>query len=347
MLNIGIIFGGKSTEHDVSILTGLHLAKHVTENYRVTLIYLTRENRAVFGSRKLDNYISGKAKKAKIFRTWDKLDCVINCCHGGMGEDGTLASVLRFYGLPVTSCNAVSGWLQQSKIATRQVLTRAGFLQPKFQIVTSSDLSQIKIPLPLVVKPDLQGSSIGINVAHTQDELKTAIDTALALGERVIVEEYIAEMKEVNVAVMREKGEIITSALEIVGGEKFFSFDEKYFNQTSGFVKKGGHSSDDEFLSKIEMEIKRQAKHAYELFDSAGVVRVDFMVRGDEIILNEINTVPGFMAYHLWLKAHVPYGVVIENLITEALATHQKNQQYISNFKSDILDKNRELVVEF
>ena len=346
MLKIGIIYGGKSTEHDVSILTGLHLAKHVTDGYQVVLIYLTRNNQALVGSRKIDDYISGKAEKAKVFKKWSQLDCVVNCCHGGFGEDGTLASVLKFYNLPITSCDGVAAWLQQSKIATRQVLTATGFSQPKFEIINSLDISKIKLPLPVVVKPDLQGSSIGITVARTTEELKNAIELALSMGERVIVEELITDMKEVNVAVMRENGKVITSALEIVGGEKFFSFDEKYFNAESGFVKKTGKTPDDEFLSKIQTEVKRMAEFAYELFGSNGVIRVDFMVAGDKIILNEINTVPGFMAYHLWLKAHIPYGVVIDNLIQDAIQRHQKNKAYKTNFESRILEKNRQLVVE-
>ncbi|MCM1404210.1 MAG: ATP-grasp domain-containing protein [Prevotella sp.] len=346
MLKIGVIYGGKSTEHDVSILTGLHLVKHLTDAYQVVLIYLTRDNRAVVGSRKIDDYITGKAAKAKAFRRWRQLACVVNCCHGGMGEDGTLAATLQMYHLPVTSCDAVAGWLQQSKIATRQILTAAGFLQPRFQVVTSTDISQINLPLPLVVKPDLQGSSIGITVARTQEELSIAVDTALRLGNRVIVEELIANMREVNVAVMRERGNVITSALEVVGSEKFFSFDEKYFNTDSGFVKKSGKTPDDEFLAKIEPQIKKLAQQAYQLFGSCGVVRVDFMVQGERIILNEINTVPGFMAYHLWLKAQIPYGVVIDNLIQDALTRHKQKQHYVTQFDSDILTKNRQLVVE-
>ncbi len=347
MLNIGIIFGGNSTEHDVSILTGLHLARNVTEAYHISLIYLTRENQMVVGSKNIDDYIKGKASRAKPFRKWKKLACVINCCHGGMGEDGTLAAVLQFYNLPITSCDAVAGWLQQSKIATRQVLTAAGYLQPRFQVMTTNDLSQFKLPLPVVVKPDMQGSSIGIKIARTNDELKSAIDTALTMGSRVVVEEYIADMQEVNVAVMREQGKIITSALEVVGSERFFSFEEKYFNTDSGFVKKGSQNTDSQFLKDIEPKIKEMAIKAYELFNSSGVVRVDFMVHNNKIILNEINTVPGFMAYHLWLKADIPYGVVIDNLVQEAIARHQKKQQYNSYFKSEILKKNRQLVVEF
>ncbi len=346
MLKIGIIYGGNSTEHDISILTGLHLAKHVTENYQLYLIYLTHDNRAVAGSRKIDDYISGKAARAKLFHNWKKLACVINCCHGGLGEDGTLAAVLKFHQIPVTSCDAASAWLQQSKIATRQILAANGFVQPQFQVLTTADTEQIKLPLPVIVKPDLQGSSIGITVARTQDELKTALMTALSLDTRVIVEEYIANMREVNVAVMRENGKVVTSALEIVGGEKFFSFDEKYFNAGSGFVKKSGRTPDEEFLTKIEPQIKTLAQQAYQIFHSNGVVRVDFMVQDEKIILNEINTVPGFLAYHLWLKAKIPYGVVIDNLVQDALVRQEKNQRLITRFDSEILAKNRQLVVE-
>ena len=346
MMNLGVIYGGSSTEHDVSILTALHLVKHVTENYKVFLIYLTRDNRALVGSYKIDDYITGKASHARQFKAWQKLSCVINCCHGGVGEDGTLAAALQLHHIPVTSCDSTAAWLQQSKIATRQILTAAGFLQPKFQVVTSTDITNIQLPLPLVVKPDLQGSSIGISIAHTADELKTALATALKLDTRVIVEEYLPTMREVNVAVMRESGRVITSALELVGGEKFFSFDEKYFNTNSGFVKKNTASPDDEFLAKIESQIKTIAERAYRLFNACGLVRVDFMVQGDQIYLNEINTVPGFMAYHLWLKAHMPYGVVIDNLVQDTLARQQVKQQLVTHFDSQILEKNRHLVVE-
>lgn len=346
MLKIGVIYGGDSTEHDISILTGLHLVKHVTENYRVYLIYLTHDNRTVVGSRKIDDYISGKAAKAKVFRDWQKLDCVINCCHGGMGEDGTLAAVMKFYKIPISSCNSVSAWLQQSKIATRQILTTAGFLQPKFQIMNTANVEDVKLTLPLVVKPDMQGSSIGVAVVHTKQELKSALETALTLDSRVIVEEYLADMREVNVAVMRENGQIITSGLEVVGGDKFFSFDEKYYNADSGFVKKSGHAPDDDFLQKYATKIKTLAERAYRVFNSDGVVRTDFMIQGEKIYLNEINTVPGFMAYHLWLKAQIPYGVVIDNLIQDAIARQKQSGQFMTRFDSEILQKNRELVVE-
>lgn len=345
MQNIVVIYGGQSPEHDVSILTGLHLAKHITEDYQVTLVYLTKQNKFVHGTRNLDAYINGKAAKAKPFKDWAKVACVVNCCHGGVGENGALAAMMQIYHLPLTSCDPVSAWQQQSKIQTRQMLTAAGFLQPKFQVVKSLDLDKIKLPLPLVVKPEMLGSSIGVAVVRSKEELFEAVKTALQMGERVIVEEYIADMKEVNIAVRRHRGEIVTSGLELIASQKFFSFQEKYFNTESGFIKKSSTSPDAEFLQKVTPKIQELAVKAYQLFNAKGVVRVDFMVKGEQIILNELNTVPGFMAYHLWLKSGVPYGVVIDDLIKEAILAQQK-QQYITHFDSDILQKNRQLVVE-
>lgn len=345
MQNIAIVYGGCSTEHDVSILTGLHLARHVTDDYQVTLVYLTKDNRFVCGSRKIDDYISGKAAQAKSFKRWDKIACVVNCCHGGVGEDGTLAAVLKFYNLPVTSCEPISAWEQQSKIATREKLTAAGFAQPRFQVFTDLTLSALKLPLPVVVKPDLQGSSIGVAVAHNLDELRTAVKTALGLGARVIVEELITEMQEVNIAVMRSEGKIITSGLELVGNQQFFSFADKYYDNSSGFIKKGGDNPNQALLNKIAPRLEHMAVMAYQLFGSRGVVRSDFMVSGEQIILNENNTVPGFMAYHLWLKKGIPYGVVIDDMIKEAINQHQI-QQFVTDYRSEILVKNRQLVLE-
>lgn len=146
MKNIVVIYGGRSPEHDISVLTGLHCAKHITDDYIVRLVYMTKGNRFVMGKRKIDHYISGKCNMwaecrfsngalykcglfgGKVCDVW----CVVNCCHGGSGESGELAGAMNIAGIPMTGCDGHSAFIQQSKSATREILTTHGFAQPKF-----------------------------------------------------------------------------------------------------------------------------------------------------------------------------------------------------------------------
>ncbi len=345
MRNVIIIYGGRSPEHDVSILTGLHLAKNITDDFNFTLVYITKENKFVYGSKKIDDYISGKASRNKEYKFNKKIDCIINCCHGGIGESGELSAFMKIKNIPITGCDFVAAWKQQSKSETRRILTQAGFLQPRYQKLTKSNMNKINISLPVIVKPDMLGSSIGISIARSKQELIDAIDLAFSMCDEVIVEEFFENIKEVNIAVMRSNGKVITSAMEVVGNENFFSFDEKYLNSSSGFIKKSGKNPDEDFLDEIANQVKEIAVRAYETFGSSGVVRTDFIIQDKKVILNENNTIPGFMGYHLWLKANIPYGIVINDMVEEAIDKHTKDDK-IYHFNSDILTKNKQLVLE-
>jgi D-alanine-D-alanine ligase len=368
MYKVVVIYGGKSPEHDVSVLTALHLVKHITDGYRVRPVYITRENRFVFGSGNIDDYISGKASKAAecrfangalykcgvLGRKVMNVDCVINCCHGGAGESGELAALMKIAGIPMTGCGTISAYNQQSKTETRKILTAHGFVQPKFVAILKFEYDYlnervaelVKLPFPVIVKPNMLGSSIGISAARTREELVDALHLAFTCCGEAIVEEFIEDMKEVNIAVMRHKGELIVSGAETVGSGQVFSFEEKYLNPSGGFIKKSAaEAEEDLFLQKVVPQVAKLAKSAYEIFGSGGMVRTDCMVKGDKIILNENNTVPGFMAYHLWLRAGVPYGVVIDNMVREAMDKANESA-LITEFSSDILQRNKQLVVE-
>ena len=147
----------------------------------------------------------------------------------------------------------------------------------------------------------------------------------------MIIEEYLQDIIEVNCSAIRVGDEIKVSKCEqISNANEIFDFNTKYLNPTSGFIKKGT-SEQEEFT-----EIQELTRKAYELFNASGVIRADFIIANGKTYLNEINTVPGFLAYHLWARAGVPYGVLIDWLVKNA--TKPKN--VITDFKSDILQKN-------
>jgi len=363
-MNIVIIYGGQSVEHDVSVLTALHCAKHFSEESTVNLVYMSRTGQMVTSGRygilaNLDFYLENR-KKRKAKNCWfaDKslykrtvfgakkvtdIDAVMNCCHGGAGEDGRLAAFFDVIGIPVTSCDMVSAHAMQSKSRTREVLTANGFAQPKFVTVMKGqkpDLETAGFDFPVIVKPDTLGSSIGISVANTQAELDDALELAFTLDNIAIIEEFLENATEVNCSAFRY-GMMLTSACEVINKSgDMFDFDTKYLDAGSGFVKKSNSAPKEEY--KHADEIKKLAATAYDIFGASGVARADFLVVGDRIFLNEINTVPGFMAYHLWQGVGLPYTTLLEMMIKSAIEKPKKVQK--TDFSSEILQKNRILV---
>jgi len=389
-MNIAIVFGGKSVEHDVSILTGLHAARHVMDGVNVHLVYLTRENCFLVGHC-LSNpnyYINGRGKVHKaffrdgrLFRTGgirgevevSKIDCIVNCCHGGVGENGDLAGYFKVLGIPITSSDAFSAAKVMSKSFTREILAsskgKERFLQPKFVTLRRSDfvgdigknISEIvkKIGLPAIVKPDTLGSSIGISVVKDMVELESAIGVAFTMDDVVVVEQFLDNAAEINCAAFKSGEKIYVSVCEKIDKEKsFLDFDNKYM-QEGGFVakKSGGKQGEREEVieprfANVYKEIQSMTKRAYDLFGLKGVVRFDYLVTGIgdvenqdkniKIYLNEANSVPGFLSYHLWHRAGMPYGLLIDKLVKHAVVDGGKD--FTTKFKSDILLKNRGLV---
>jgi len=348
MKNIAVIFGGRSVEHDISILTGLHAAMHL-ENARVHYVYLNRENKMFTGGHLADiDYYLMNLKPAK--RCWfangclcrgvrkTKIDAVVNCCHSGVGENGELAAYFKVVGVPITSCDYISAANMQSKIRTREILSEAGFEQPKYVVGGEA----CDIDFPVIVKPDTLGSSIGISIARNEEELKNALDLVFELDNRAIVEEYFEGITEVNCSAMRALGEVKVSACEEINSKReFLDYEGKYLDATSGFIKKGKETAEQKDYSQIQ-ELTRRA---YELFGASGVVRADFIIHGDKVYLNEINTVPGFLSYHLWARAGIPYGLLLHLMIKQAIAAAESTKSLKTVFQSDILVKNRGLIV--
>ena len=198
------------------------------------------------------------------------------------------------------------------------------------------------------------------------------MDLAFTLDSRAIIEEYLTHTTEINCSAFFAQGKIWVSKCEVVGSQSeavnkknqaetsggtpdtpatptIFDFETKYLDTTSGFIKK---SKDEEptpppHLAKIFEQIQIQTKQAYKLFECRGVVRADFLVQNAEsenpiIYLNEINTIPGFLSYHLWMRTGIPYGALIEMLLTQAATDHKT--ALITTYKSDILRRNRALI---
>jgi D-alanine-D-alanine ligase len=368
-MNIAIIFGGQSVEHDISVLTGLHCAKNAPDEYLVKLVYLTRGGQMVTSGRygrlsKLEYYTraaggggeffekdcargdevqarplaadaqlfkkhpaAARRRAARIkgqisFKKLRKFDCILNCCHGGVGEDGRLAAFFEVLQIPITSCPHLAAAALQSKSKTREILTANGFLQPKV-------FAPGEVTFPAIIKPDNGGSSIGISIAHDEGELESGIELAKSLCDKVVVEEFLTEVTEVNCAAFRYGDAVMVSGVEeIKKSKELFDFETKYMDEGSNFVPNS---------------VQKLAIRAYEIFGCSGVVRFDFLVKGDTVILNEANTVPGFLAYHLWLKIGLPYPSLIQMMVENAVKSAKKGEK-TTTFHSKVLEMNKNLV---
>ena len=410
MKNLVIIFGGTSVEHDISILTALHAAHNVVGGARVHFVYITKKGRMVVGRSlaDIDYFISGAKGRVRECRFENgtlyvkgrlgqrrlcRVDVVLNCCHGGPGENGQLAALLDMADVPMVGCDTHSASVLMSKITTREKLVFHGFAQPKF--IQCSRKHYLKnpeacvesicstIPFPLIIKPNTLGSSIGIAIAKTREELAQALELAFSFDSKVIVEDYLDVFFEVNCSAFLHNDKIWVSKCEdissssmpdttpdVVAKDKvtceiiadltakykneFLKFEDKYLRSARPVLKKSlgeGNEVVEPYKQRIFEQIQDLMHKAYELFGCSGVVRGDFLVvKKDnsegaeyEIYLNEINTVPGFLAYHLWIKSGVPYGVLIDMLVKQAIAQHKDKAQEITYFPSTVLEQNRSL----
>jgi len=351
MKNALLIFGGKSFEHDISIITALIIYRNAKNcGYNLLPVYINKnqewfyyakENMSINLFKNFEkNYKKNGFKKAYlktnknfifysngIIEKKIKVDCALNCCHGGMGEDGTLVSILENSKIPVSSGDSLAMGVCMDKVLSKKFFnslkiptinyfkfTKDDYLNNKEKILKNID----KLSLPIILKPSRLGSSIGIEVVKTIEEFDLAAKTALEFDDVILVERAIlTNLREYNVAVMRVNNEIIVSELDKpIRKDEILSFKDKYIgngktssknniNTKSGV--KGEYLtfkklSDVDLKTESINKIKFYSRKVYEELNLNGVVRIDYIVDDkNKIYLNEINTIPGSLAYYFFI----------------------------------------------
>jgi len=366
--NLAIFFGGISTEHEVSIITGLQLIKNVNlSKYKVIPIYIDKAGSWWTGDKltNIDYFKSQDLFKPKGLQALDfssflspqssKIDTAILCFHGQYGEGGNVQGLLELAGIPYQGPGVLGSAIAMDKIMYRQVLATELVAQPNFLWFTQSDwdkdhqiiLKQIKtqLGLPVYLKPSRSGSSIGVVKVDSETDLKTQIEATLKLDSRVIVEKEVSDCIEVNVAVLGDQVSALASVPEQpIKSEELLSFADKY---EKGGKKAGMASATRRIPAPISSELTKQvqalALRIFRIFDFSGVVRTDFFVNPstEEIYAIESNTIPGSMSYYLWEKSEITYPQLIDRLVEIAEQTHERKSKLTSTFKSNILEKAR------
>lgn len=370
MKKVGILFGGVSAEHEVSVITGLQVLEQIDRKaYEPYALYLTKQGvfkyqnikkrkdfnlnggtTVTFGKDENGAFFSeGKAFGKKVY-----LDACYLAFHGGNGESGQVQGFLETLGIPYTSPDVEASVITMNKVLTKQVLTDNGINVVSGVSVFSSDIkddidkvvAKIKkeTSFPVIVKPVHLGSSIGINIAKKEVELKKYLLEASHVDSEILVEKLLTNFVEYNCAVRMKGSDIETSEIERpINKDEILSFADKY--QRGGNKKQSGMASlNRELPAKISKilkdRIEETAKKAFVACRCKGMVRIDFMaVSSGKIYLTEINPIPGSMAFYLWEASGITFTQQISDLIEQSVLDWHDKSSLNLNYDSDIVEK--------
>jgi D-alanine-D-alanine ligase len=374
---VAVIFGGISPEHEVSIITGLQVLENLDKEKFIGIpVYVSKNGELFTGDRllKIETYrnlpaIPQKAQRVqpyldsqlKGFQTvggflkkkFIDIDVIFPCFHGGVGENGAFQGFFELTNIPYVGSGVLASTTGMDKVVTKQLFEKAGlpitkyywFYRSAWEKDQEKILAEIKqkLTLPLFIKPANAGSSIGVAKVKNEDELKNAIEVALLFDRKVIAEEAFAG-REINISIMGNSGSALETSVceEVFLSKDLLSYADKYISENS--KSKGMASAKRkvpaDLLSEIETKIQSLAKIAYQTLDCSGLARIDFMIneKKNQIILLEINTIPGSLSFYLWEPKGIKFKDLLTLLIDLALERHTEVKKNTTSFPTNILE---------
>jgi len=330
MTKLGVIFGGKSGEHDISLMSAASVLRAIdTNKFEIVMIGITKEGKWLSYEGDFDkienNQWEAEAKPFNIGALKETIDFALPILHGPNGEDGTIQGLFEMLDVPYAGCGVLGSAAAMDKVIAKDVFARAGLPICGHVLVLAEeyandcegrlDYIEAGVPYPVFVKPANMGSSVGISKAKNREELKAAMEEALKYDRRIIIEEGL-DVREVETAIIGNADLQVGAVGEIAPSEEFYSYNAKYFD--------GGKTDlmiPANITKEQEEEIKEVAKKAYLALDCAGFARVDCFIekKTGKVYINEINTIPGFTAFSmfpsLFAEVGVPYAELIERIV--------------------------------
>ncbi len=314
MINLTIIFGGKSNEHNISILSARSIMKYINKDkYNISLIYIDKDG-IWYKCHDIDNL--DNLELIKNFNMLTQTDIVFPVLHGKYGEDGRLQGLFEILGIKYVGCRLDSSLISMDKELTKIILNNINIPQAKYLCVHKNNYNinsilkaiNTQIKYPVFIKPARSGSSIGINKAYDSNSVDKYIKEAFKYDDKVIIEEYI-KGREIEVGILGNNELIISDIGEIKTNDDFYSYDSKYKNNKSKTIIPA--LIDDALVYKI----KGCAIEIYKVLECRGLSRLDFFVDNDRIIFNEINTMPGFTNISMYPMLFESIGINYSDLI--------------------------------
>lgn len=327
MIKLGIIYGGVSTEHDISLMSAKSVIENLDkEKYEIHEIYINKYGKwyEVIDDEKEEIY--------NLIWTLKKLDVVFPVLHGLGGEDGTIQGMLEMLQVPYVGCKVLASSVGMDKVYTKIIFEKAGIPEAPYVYIKKKENGYIivnenfeeeefkvesitkKLNYPMFVKPSNSGSSVGVKKATNNEELKMAIENASQYDNKILIEQGI-NAREVECAILDGTEVRASTVGEIMSAEEFYSFDAKYNIPESKTIIPAD-------ISKEQIEqIQKLAIRAFKAIDGRGLARADFFIEKDtnKIYINEINTMPGFTKISMYPKLFEAVGITYTELLDKLI----------------------------
>lgn len=384
-IKVGVIFGGESVEHEVSIISAVQaMNKMDIEKYDIVPIYISKDRVWYTGAilKEIETYqdmnlLKRYAKKIVLYenkghfilqskglfkRKIDEIDIAFPIVHGTNVEDGVLQGYLQTLGIPFVGGDVYASVVGQDKLFMKQIFESeklpitpyTWFYDVEYNDENETVINKIesKLKYPVIIKPAKLGSSVGINVAHNNAELIEGIEDAIKYDSKIIVEEVVENLKEVNISVLGNYENQQISAIEQVMSKKdFLTYEEKYIgNKKNKGIKNfakvpsKGMASASRIVpapldKKQQEEIEEIGIKAFKTLGSSGVCRIDFLIdeKANKIYINEINSIPGSLAFYLWEPIGKRYTELLDDMINVGIKDYKKRTAKVHSFDSNIL----------
>ena len=377
--NIGVFFGGRSVEHEISVISALQAINAFDkEKYNVVPIYITKEGKWLTGEALLNirNYKDLKTLPEKaeevymrpefqnynLYRSDTKggflkkkepvvceLHAVIPVLHGSHGEDGMFEGLLETIGIPFAGCDTLSSANGMDKITMKMILRENGlpvvdyvwFTDKEWDNDRNKIISRIedKLGYPVIVKPANLGSSVGIGKASDKESLIRKIDEAVRFSSRIIVEDMIEDMMEINCSVLGDADQHQSSVCEepISSGD-FLSYNEKYGGGEKAGMQSAKKRIPADIPEDMAKEIQQLAGETFRVLSCHGVSRIDVMIdrHDNKIYVNEINTIPGSLSYYLWEETGIPFTKLMDKLVELAFKRKRETDRKTFTYDANI-----------
>lgn len=378
MIKLGVIFGGESVEHEVSIISAIQaMNKMDSEKYEVIPIYITKDREWYTGKSLKDievyqdldllkrysknvvlYYKKGRfvlQSKGLFKRTIEEIDMAFPIVHGTNVEDGALQGYLKSIGIPFVGSDVSSAAIAQDKIFQKQIYQSSNIPTTDFvwffdsEYLDDSDkiIKKVeKLKYPVMVKPATLGSSVGINKAHNKEELIRAIEDAITYDSKVIVEEVVENLTEVNISVLGNYEHMQYSVIEqVMTDNELLTYEDKYIggskknNGASKGMASASRKIPADIPEKLKEEVQNIALDVFKTLNCSGDVRIDFLIdmKKKKVYVNEINSIPGSLAFYLWEPIDKEYPELLDEMINIAIKDYKKKVNKVHSFNTNIL----------
>ncbi len=363
-LNVAVLFGGISTEHEVSIISGVQVLNALDKNkYNVLPIYITKTGQWIKGDEsffKVETYKNLKKledkKKFDVdslfhdsasflkFSKDEKIDVIFPVFHGRNGEDGSIQGLFEMANLAYVGCGVTASAIGMDKMLSKRIAQAINIpvLPGNWVNESNRNIAMDGLKFPVYVKPVHLGSSIAVTCAKNNKELDEALEVAFFYDDKVLVEQGLVDAKETNISLLGNDPYEISPTEMPVSTSDILSFKDKYLSD--GSKSRGMASLKRVIPSPIKKDVERKIQeYAVKFFSEiggGGIVRMDFLLTRDEkkIYLNEINTIPGSLAFYLWKEKGITFSKLLDKLVDLAIDRRKKKEKLNTIFESNILE---------